>query len=604
MSNAHELVGVAHSHGGEFADAPAAKTLKRLAAEPWAPFLSSQDPRFSDLLRDLRTEPLSELIDSVLLNWDSVEAQTTAITLVARDKSLRQRVGEIEELSIEDLLRDLLHRFTHASGRRLDALVARFGWAGAPPTTLEEAGQLIGVTRERIRQLESKARGRFPTHPVFAPALSKAIATLRNAAPISVADAPATLRKRALTKTNFSPDSVIAAAHDLGLTEDLRIEQSRGARFVTVGDQGKISQVFALTRRLCGASGVCSISHILEHLVDELPSEEKQAPTPADPSGTDEELTAESRGEIRRLLAGSATIAALGNDWYWMPNLPRGRNRLENAARRMLCVSNHISVKRIRDGLRRQFTFRNLSGYLGVHLYVPPSDVLRSFFRAHPDFRIDDNDNVSAATPLDYRAELGELEQSILEIFRTTPNLLLDRQSIRSEAKRRGINPHSLEVALTYSPVVEHLDLNIWTLRGTVVSSAALDAIREANSLRPKDRRLQDFGWTESGRVWISARVPESTSTFVLGAPGPIRRFITSQKFAAIGDDGTSVGQLGVTQDGTIYGFGAYLRRAGAEDGDTVIAEFDLTSSTAYLRLGGDEAISAMESTALDVSDD
>jgi RNA polymerase primary sigma factor len=41
--------------------------------------------------------------------------------------------------------------------RLRELLVRRFGLEGHPPQTLEEIGQVLGVTRERVRQLETKA---------------------------------------------------------------------------------------------------------------------------------------------------------------------------------------------------------------------------------------------------------------------------------------------------------------------------------------------------------------------------------------------------------------------------------------------------------------
>ena len=43
--------------------------------------------------------------------------------------------------------------------RRREVLTLRFGLAGAPPMTLEEIGRRVGLTRERVRQLEHQALG-------------------------------------------------------------------------------------------------------------------------------------------------------------------------------------------------------------------------------------------------------------------------------------------------------------------------------------------------------------------------------------------------------------------------------------------------------------
>ena len=53
------------------------------------------------------------------------------------------------QASLEDLLHDL-------SDRERQVIVLRFGLADGTPRTLEEVGQAFGVTRERIRQIESK----------------------------------------------------------------------------------------------------------------------------------------------------------------------------------------------------------------------------------------------------------------------------------------------------------------------------------------------------------------------------------------------------------------------------------------------------------------
>src|SRR5206468_8639115 len=67
-------------------------------------------------------------------------------------------------------------------GSKLEALSARLGWSGKPPITLEEAGSVVGISRERVRQLQKRTLDRLPQHPVFMPLLDAAIRLLRDKA--------------------------------------------------------------------------------------------------------------------------------------------------------------------------------------------------------------------------------------------------------------------------------------------------------------------------------------------------------------------------------------------------------------------------------------
>ena len=48
----------------------------------------------------------------------------------------------------------------------------RFGFEGGQPSTLEKVGDEFGVTRERVRQIESKALARL-RNPKYSAALSE-----------------------------------------------------------------------------------------------------------------------------------------------------------------------------------------------------------------------------------------------------------------------------------------------------------------------------------------------------------------------------------------------------------------------------------------------
>ena len=72
---------------------------------------------------------------------------------------IEDRDAETPAASVtQDLLReDIIEVMASLSPRERDVLRLRFGLDDGRQRTLEEVGQLFGVTRERIRQLEAKA---------------------------------------------------------------------------------------------------------------------------------------------------------------------------------------------------------------------------------------------------------------------------------------------------------------------------------------------------------------------------------------------------------------------------------------------------------------
>lgn len=113
-----------------------------------------------------------ELSKELGIEVDKIE---TALDMSQMISSLDVPIGDDEETSVGDLIADPhlenpLKKMTEEcnkeiiesvlstlSSREADVLRRRFGLVDGEPQTLEEIGQSYGVTRERIRQIETKA---------------------------------------------------------------------------------------------------------------------------------------------------------------------------------------------------------------------------------------------------------------------------------------------------------------------------------------------------------------------------------------------------------------------------------------------------------------
>ena len=135
------------------------------------------------LAQKLNREPL--LPEIAKESGFPIERVKTLLELVEDPVSLETPVGDGESLYgdlIEDTKTDrpdtvtannlrsaeLGHALQRLAPRMRHVLTRRFGLDGEPPQTLEEVGSDLGITRERVRQLESRALRELRT---VAPAL-------------------------------------------------------------------------------------------------------------------------------------------------------------------------------------------------------------------------------------------------------------------------------------------------------------------------------------------------------------------------------------------------------------------------------------------------
>ncbi len=132
------------------------------------------------MAQELEREPtIEELADKV----DMTEARVREILRISQDPlSLDSPVGEEDDSSLGDFIKDeaalapadvaarkmlgeaILEALDELNDREKQVVRLRFGLDDGQPRTLEEVGREFGVTRERIRQIESKTLAKL-RHP-------------------------------------------------------------------------------------------------------------------------------------------------------------------------------------------------------------------------------------------------------------------------------------------------------------------------------------------------------------------------------------------------------------------------------------------------------
>ena len=379
-------------------------------------------------------------------------AQLEEHSLASAIVQITQEIERLESTPLEDALREYLSALSNLQGTKLEAMLARFGWHGGMPVTLQTAADMIGVTRERVRQLEVRTLKRLPSHPVVMPALDKAINLLESSTPIDAVTFSQVVMERGISRGPFHPRSVLEAAKLTGRTVNVKVTKARGRdRFIGAGSTDASARTISLAYRQAGASGVSNILEVSAELQSLGISETSE--------------------RVRETLRAYSDVQFLDEDWFWHPAGLPDRNRLRNVSRKMLSVASPIELTELREGVRRFFKYRRSRGLSTWPLIVAPRAILEAFYRAHPEFTVDSALGAHVS-PLDHRAELSPSEQVMVAVLRSTPTGLVDRASFEKGCLDRGVTRETFSVFTSYSAIIEHLGTDIWTLRGIKANPA------------------------------------------------------------------------------------------------------------------------------------
>ena len=119
-----------------------------------------RDPS-SEELSEYMGLPVSKVKEIIKFSQETTSLDTivddgnlTRLADLIRDDSLIEPFEAVFSMTIQETMGGIL---SSLSEREMKIIQLRFGLAGEGPLTLEETGKLLGITRERVRQIQERA---------------------------------------------------------------------------------------------------------------------------------------------------------------------------------------------------------------------------------------------------------------------------------------------------------------------------------------------------------------------------------------------------------------------------------------------------------------
>jgi len=126
-----------------------------------------RDPSSKEL-SEYMALPVSKVEEIVKFSQETTSLDTivddgnaTRLADLIRDDSLVEPFEAVFSMIIQETMGDIL---SNLSEREMKIMQLRFGLDGEPPLTLEETGKLLGITRERVRQIQERAANKLKSY--------------------------------------------------------------------------------------------------------------------------------------------------------------------------------------------------------------------------------------------------------------------------------------------------------------------------------------------------------------------------------------------------------------------------------------------------------
>lgn len=115
--------------------------------------------------------PVTKIKEIMQLSQETASLDTTVdddhvtrLSELIKDENSIEPVESVFNSSLQDTLEEVLNQLNEREKRIIQL---RYGLSGEGPLTLEETGKMLGITRERVRQIQEKAIAKLKTFPAI-----------------------------------------------------------------------------------------------------------------------------------------------------------------------------------------------------------------------------------------------------------------------------------------------------------------------------------------------------------------------------------------------------------------------------------------------------
>ena len=513
---------------------------------------------------------LSDLVESFgftfgtsIPDWSRKEAASleevfaSAIANDAKERSnkLLSSIGT-KPICLEDEL-DRIARAVE-NDRNAQIIKKLWGWDGQDPRTLESVGSEIGLTRERVRQIEYRALRRLQKHHFDVPYLRSAIEQLRKCCPGEAINLGKKLCDAGISKNSFSVWSVMAAAKTFELNQPFeRIQIDHKQIIVGANYRHKLAGVMPALRRKTSEVGCTSILS----LASEVKIDEQQSKL------------------IVEFLEFAPQAEWLDEEKQWLFARGTARNRLINLISKVLSVCPRIRVSELRRAVSRS---RRLA-------MAPPQKILAAFVERFGLGRME-GDIVVANANFDGALTEGSIEGRMLRVLDEF-GPIMDGEEFAERCVEAGINATTFYIYRLMSPVICALGKGVYCKVGSEVPPGTIEDIA---SRRRSVTRSSDYGWTQKGSLWFGIELTRQIMTAgSIRLPQFVSDFVQGEWHVTL-PDGTDCGHV-TGRDLFIWSFRKAFALLGAEPGDLGAFEFDLKNKNVLVKVGGPGLFEAIQ---------